>query len=532
MIEEILLFTTGLVLFLFGIVKLSTEVQQLFTVRIREYVKYSVKRPIYGLITGLITTVLFQSSSATTVLTVGMVSAGLISFYHSLGIILGADIGTTITLQLVVWKITAIAPLFVVAGGILWIAARGKWKMAGEAMFYFGLIFFGLSLAAQATYPLKGNQTFINLFRETKNPLLGVCVGLIFTSIIHASVIPISILVILGQQGLITIDNALPIVLGANIGTTATALLASIGASINGKRSAFAHFLFKLLGVTICLIFFPFFLSLLRALSSSVAQQISLGHLLFNLFVASVFIFLLKPISGLVKKVIRGPEEVLPLWPEFLDDKYLTKPEEALNRVRKELKREIILAQKMFFDSFRLLSDFREGKRKDITYVELVVDNLQTEIAKYLWKISSTRLSPELSKKLFAFTAMVDDIERIGDHSMNLVSLARYKHWKKAEFSEEAKIELNEIENLVAENLGEALFLVEKRDEEKIKKIFACEEEIDLKTKEAREKHLERFHRGICQAEAGPIFVDILINLERISDHCVNIAEYIEDLPE
>lgn len=170
MINNILLFITGLTLFLFGMIKLSAGIQKLFGVRIREYIKFSVKKPLYGLFMGIVATVLFQSSSATTLLTVGIVSAGLISFYHSLGIILGADIGTTLTAQLVVWNFTAISPIFIFLGGILWLLGRERWKPIGEAILYFGLIFFGLSLAAEATLPLKNNQTFVNFFQKNKKP--------------------------------------------------------------------------------------------------------------------------------------------------------------------------------------------------------------------------------------------------------------------------------------------------------------------------------------------------------------------------
>src|SRR5574340_141256 len=187
MIQGLLTLATGIALFLFGMLQLNTVIQRLFTVRFRRLVKYSVRKPAYGLFTGIAATILFQSSSATTVLVIGMVSAGLITFYHSLGIILGADIGTTLTVQLVVWKFTDLAPLFIVIGGGLWVAAKRKGKSAGEALFYFGLLFFGLSLAAVATAPLKENQAFIRFFQETRNPLFGVAVGMIFTGIVHAS---------------------------------------------------------------------------------------------------------------------------------------------------------------------------------------------------------------------------------------------------------------------------------------------------------------------------------------------------------
>ena len=528
--KESFLFIAGLILFLVGVVQLSTNVQQLFTVRIREYIKYSVKKPIYGILTGIATTILFQSSSATTLLTVGMVSAGLLTFYNSLGIILGADIGTVLTVQLVVWKVTDLSPIFIISGGIIWLIGKSQWKPIGEGLFYFGLIFFGLSLAAMATAPLKNHQTVIHFFQETKNPLLGVGVGALFAAIVHASVIPISILAILAGQDLITIENALPIIFGANIGTTVTALMASAVSNISGRRSAVSHFFFKCIGAVVCLIALPGFIAVLKKSTENVAQQIVLGHFLFNLLVVVFFIFLLKPYAGLIEKIMPGKEETLPIWPEFLDEKYLTNPELTLMCVKKELHREIVLAQRIFHISLNLRTNYEEWRKNSIGYIESVIDNLRNEIVNFLCRISNHKLSPELSQKLFLFTALVDDIERIGDHAVKLGDLTRDKFRARASFTETAKKELEEIETLTAENLRDAVSLMEERDEEKITRISNREEDIDARVKDARGKHLIRYYNGICQAEAGPIFVEMLIHLERISDLCQNVAEYVDEL--
>jgi phosphate:Na+ symporter len=528
--KEAFIFACGLVLFLFGMTKLSAGVQQLFTSRIREYIKYSVRRPVYGLLTGIVTTILFQSSSATTLLTVGMVSAGLMTFYHSLGIILGADIGTVLTVQLVVWKFTDISPLIVVSGGIIWLTGKEKWKTVGEAVFYFGLLFFGLSLAAMTTAPLKDNEAVIHFFQETKNPLLGLGIGMLFTGIVHASVIPISLLAILAQQDLITIENALPVVLGANVGTTVTALMASAVANISGKRSAVSHLLFKCFGAIACMVFLPWLIVTLKGLSSNVAQQIVLGHFLFNFLIVVFFIFFLKPFARLIERIIPGEEDILPLWPEFLDDRCLASPEEALMCVRKELQREIILVQKILTESLQLVKDYKEWKRQNIIYVEFVVDVLRSEIVNFLRKISCQQLSPELSQKLFTYTAMANDIERIGDHAVILAKLASNKYQAEVSFTEMGKKELGEIEQRATENLRDAVSLIGERNVEKIKNISLREEDIDARVKEAREKHLVRYYEGICQAEAGPIFVELLIHIERISDLCENVAEYVDEL--
>jgi phosphate:Na+ symporter len=459
-----------------------------------------------------------------------MVSAGLMTFYHSLGLILGADIGTVLTVQLVVWKFTDISPLIVVSGGILWLTGKAKWKDVGEAIFYFGLLFFGLSLVAMTTAPLKDNQAVIRFFQETENPLLGLGIGMLLTGIVQASVIPISILAILAQQDLITIENALPVVFGANVGTTVAVLMASSIANISGKRSAISHLLFKCFGAVACMVALPWLIVTLRSLSSNVAQQIVLGHFVFNFFIVAFFIFLLKPYARLIEKIIPGQEETLPLWPEFLDEKYLASPEKALASVRKELQREITLVQKILVESLLLIKDYKEWKRQNIIYVEFVVDVLRREIVNFLRKISCKQLSPELSQKLFTYTAMANDIERIGDHAFILAKLASNKHQAEVSFTEMGKKELGEIEQRATENLRDAVSLIGERNAEKIKNISLREEDIDVKVKEARERHLVRYYEGICQAEAGPIFIEMLIHLERISDLCQNVAEYVDEL--
>jgi len=532
MLTDILTLSVGLVLFLFGMMKLSDSMQELFTARIRGYIRYAVNRPVYGLLTGMLTTMLFQSSSATTVLTIGMVSAGLISFYSSLGMILGADIGTTLTVQLVVWKFTALSPVFVILGGGIWAAGKNVWRSVGEAVFHFGLIFFGLSLATTATAPLQHSPLFVHLFQETKNPLLGVLVGAIFTGIIHSSAIPISMLVILAQQGAMNIENALPIVIGANVGTTVTALLAGSVASISGKRSAVSHFLFKFFCVLICLAGFPIFIEILKRMSAETAQQIALGHLFFNVLLVVLFIFILKPFARLIEKLIPGKEEILPLWPQYLDDAVLDNPSEALYRVKKELEREAFLANRMFKESMALFDQYEQGKERNIMYMELVVDHLRREVVQYLLKVSSNDLSPQMSRMLFNYTAMVDDIERIADQAVNIVELARSRHKGNIRITAAGTVELLHIRQLVTANLDDALALISQWDEEKIRNITCREAQIDVEVKESRDRHLMRFHNHVDAAEAGPIFVELLIQLERISDHCQNIAESIDELKE
>jgi phosphate:Na+ symporter len=266
----------------------------------------------------------------------------------------------------------------------------------------------------------------------------------------------------------------------------------------------------------------------LKSLSSGIAQQIAFGHFFSNLLIVVVFIGFLKPFSKLVKKIIPGEEETLALWPEFLNQKYLVNPKDALTCVKKELGREIMLTQKMLSESLNLIHTYKPQKRQDITYIELIVDNLQTEITEYLWNISCGELSPALSKKLFAYSSFTSDIERIGDHSTNLAELAESKHRRNAFFSEAAYQEFLDIGGLVNENLAEAAALIDRKDVTKIRSIFERERRVNVKIKNAVAKHLERFYEKVCRAEAGPIYIDMLVNLERISDHCKLIAQLID----
>jgi phosphate:Na+ symporter len=531
MIKGILLFITGVTLFLYGMLRLSSEVQQRFSdVRIREYFQLAVKNPLYGLITGIVTTIIFQSSTATSVLTVGMVSAGLMSFYRSLGIILGADIGTTFTVQLVVWKITDAAPVLIMFGSLLWATGKEKWKPFGEGIFYFGLLFFGLSLVSEAAVPLQNSPAFLHFSQKTTNPVMGLLIGLLFAFIIHSSAIPISILVIMAQQNLIALDNAMPIVFGANVGTAVTALMAGLVANINGKRSALSHFLFKLFGAAICLVALTPFTDMLRFLTNDVPQQIAYGHLLYNVVIAGVFIFLLKPFSYLIEYILPGKADILPIWPEFLDEKCLPKAEDALECVRKELRRELVLAQGMFVKTVDMIGKFKEGSRKDVLYVELVVNNLRKEVGSYLCRIHDDSLTADLSRTFFSYSSMVDDIEKIANHVVNLVNLMKQKYEEKTSFSVGGREELLGLVSLVAENISDSITLMDGGDENKIRAITEREAMVDQKVKDARDRHQERFCTGICQAKAGPIFIEILMNLERISDHCQNIADYVEDM--
>lgn len=530
--KEILIASSGVILFLIGMIRLSSVVRGVMNVRIKEYVKYAVDRPLYGLVTGTFAAIIFQSSSATTALTIGLVSAGLISFYSSLAIILGADIGTTLTVQFVVWRFTEFSPILVSLGGLLWLARRDKWRKIGEVLFYFGLIFFGLDLISQAAAPLKNSPGFVNFIAQAKNPLFGIGLGMVVTGIVQASAIPIGILALLAQQDIVQLENAVPVMMGANIGTTVTALLVGTVSNIGGKRTAISHLIFKCTGVLVCLLFFPYFLSVIQAIPVSVAQQIALAHVLLNLIIVVLFIFFLRPFAAMMNKLLPGKDEALPLWPEYLDSRDTGNPELALDHVQKELQRQMMVAHKMFGLATSQIKHYPPGGKRDVSYIEMAINNLSSQIVKYLREVSGGNLSPHLSQKLFSFTAMARDIQSMGNHIAAISKLAAGKADRKIKFTQTGEREFEKIILLVGRNLTDALSVSQIYNESKVAGIVRREEEIDVKVKESYSKHLDRFHKRECNAEAGPIFVEMLIHLERISDLCNNIAEYASSIKE
>lgn len=526
MIQNIILFLTGLVFLLFGMLKLSKEMQRIFSVRIRQYIKRLVKRPRQGVVLGAIITAIFQSSSATTVLTVGLVSAGLISFFNSLSIVLGAAVGTTITAQLVALKITKIAPIFIIIGIIIWLVGKDKKKMVGEAILYFGLLFFGLSLMSQGMSPLRDSQGFVNLLSHAKSPIFGILIGAVFTAIIQSSSVTTGLLVLLGQQGLLGIESAIPIFMGANIGTTVTAILASIGSGVSARRTAFSHLFFNFFTVIIFAPFILYFSSLLKIFSSDIGSQIAIGHFLFNAFLVVIFFFWLKTFARFVKKIFPGKEKVLPLWAEYLDERKLSDPAKALKGVRKELQRGALLVEEMFFKAVELISDFYYPTTRDIAYIELVIDNLQKDVMIFLDKLPKEKMTRGQTIKVVHYSAIVDNIERLGDHIVNISKLAQHRVKVKVEFSRAGQKELEQIKEILFKNIKDVIDLIQDKDGQRVQDIIRREKVVDGLVMKAQAEHLERFYRREVSVADGPIFNDILINFERISDHCENIAEH------
>jgi len=531
---NILLSLGGLVLFIYGILQLNSAVQRFFSLRIRSYINRAVQKPIYGVFVGIISSFLAQSSSASNILTIGMVSAGLITFYQSLGLLLGAGIGGAFTAQLIAWKITTIAPIFIVVGFILWLCTHNKKKIFGEMIFYFGLLFFGLGIIELGIGFLKDSPMLMVLLTEARIPIIGVLIGAILAILLQASAIPIGLLVVFAQRGLVDLHSAMPIVLGAFLGTSidAAEVFAAITSRRGGKRVALANFLIRLITIIIVLIFFHQFLLLLKLIYSQSPYQIAFGNVLLSFVMAAIGLIILKPFSALIKKIIPDGEKSVLMWAEYLDPRYIIQPKIALKNSLKELRRMSEIVQEMFTEATNLNFNFSRSGFKAVEYTELVIDNLQKEILVYLDKVSKQKMTREESSRLLYYSIMVDDIERIADLSLNLAKLGQYQKRYNIDLSQPANDELGDNIRLTRQNIEDAISLFVNPEPTVINKIMEQEVVADDLFVKYRQNHFERFFNGICRAEAGPIFIEILVNLEQISDHCKNIADYWQNLKE
>ncbi|MCX7856607.1 MAG: Na/Pi cotransporter family protein [Deltaproteobacteria bacterium] len=527
--EFLSLFTGGTVLFLFSIFRLNSVIQLSIANRIKDSLKFAVKNKLNGLIFGIGITVFFQSSSATTVMIVSMVSAGLVTLSESLPIILGADIGTTLIAQLVVWKFTDFSPFVLILGLILYFSPEERWKKTGETVFYFGLLLFGFLLLSKAAEHLKESKLFTEFISSRRDPLPLFIFSLFFTIVVQSSSIPIGISIILAQKEIIDLYVAVPVVLGANLGTTFTAVLGSLVSGPDGKKCAIAHVIFKLVGVLVILPFFSFFCDILDSLSVSLPQKIAISHFLFNLFITLLFYPLINHVTELLERLIPKKGRQLPLFPEYLDKRCLINPDLSLHCVKMELERQMRLSKSMVEDAFGLLYRFEKGIGRNLRYVEFVVDNLESEIMKYLWEVSSFEMTEEQTRRLFAYTVVVHSIERIGDHALNISEIAEIKKERRTFFSDAAIRELKDIEYGVKKLLAMASTVIENPKNVAINEIRKEILLTETKIRSALGNHLERFYCKICRKEAGPLFVDVLTNTEGIIRHIRFISENLSE---
>ncbi len=517
----------GLGLFIYGIQLMGDGLQKTAGDRLRKVIEVLTTKPWRGVLVGAGITAIIQSSSGTTVMTVGFVNAGIMTLPQAIGVIMGANIGTTITAQLIAFRLDEYSlPAIGLGFSLMFFAKRRVWKHVGQTVLGFGLLFLGMTIMKETVAPLKEYAGFVNLmtlFGTT--PVVGVLVGTGMTVLVQSSSATIGIAQALAFKGLLTIKEAIPIILGDNIGTCITAVLASIGSSLSARRAAAAHILFNTLGTIVFLIGLPLIYKFAIATSPNVVRQIANTHSIFNIANTLIWFPFVAVLTKIVIKLIPGKELVIEKAPIYLDKNVMLTPSIALDLATREIARMGSLAAEMLDESMALLANkITKAKTNEITHREEVVDILAEEIIVYLSELSQHSLSQEQSERLTGLMHAVNDIERVGDHAENIMYLATNKAEDKLKFSTGAEAELNEIYLIVKEFFAKMIEGLEKGDRTMVGEYRKLEYRVDKLVRKARKEHLKRLKERACHPISGVIFLDLLTNLERIGDHANNVG--------
>lgn len=546
-------FFGGLGLFLFGIKSMSEGLQAVAGDRLRVILEKGTKTPLRGVLTGLIVTGLIQSSSGTTVLTVGLVNAGLLTLRQAIGIIMGANIGTTVTAYLIGIKLENYAlPIIAVGVFILFFIKNKRITYAGQVLLGFGLLFYGMSIMGDGLAPLRESDFFIGLMRDVdNNPLLGVLIGTVFTVVVQSSSATIGVLQELANQGVVTYQQAVPILFGDNIGTTITAILAGIGASVAARRAAATHFLFNIIGTCVFLplaifgilpLMVEYFTTFIAFLvpgagggwdTIGIKLQIAQTHGLFNLTNTLIQLPFVGALAAIVTKLIPdGNEMVVDATPQYLDRRFFSNPSVALGNASREVMHMGKVAGQAVGNAKDYFFNRQSQNRQLAIQMESVTDRLENQITDYVLKATSgTNLTNQQSDQRYRVLQVIGDMERVGDHSVNLVELADHAIEHKVKFSEEAQKDLMEMFEKVQEIYQASLDALRNDDVELAKKVLEYDDVIDEMEAKLRDGHIKRLNDGTCDGNYGAVYLNVISNLERIGDHSVNIAKYAMSEP-
>jgi phosphate:Na+ symporter len=514
----------GMALLLYGMQLSGDSLQRVAGGRLRHLLTGMSRNRFLAVFSGAVITAVLQSSSATTVMLIGFVSAGLMAFRQTLGVILGADIGTTFTVQLIAFKITDYALLLVGLGfTVTFLAARRGVKDLGQAILGFGLIFLGLKLILDGVAPLKSDPLATQLLAAVAGNLpMAILTAAVFTALVHSSAATIGLALALASQGLLDLHGSVAIVLGANLGTCATALMASLGSSAEAKRVAVAHIGFKLLGVALVLPVIEPFSRLVAASAADPARQIANAHTFFNVGISLVFL----PFAPMAARAIEmlvpddQPGEN-PMQVRYLDERALSQPALALGQATREALRMADVVQGMLRDVVPVFQRDDQALLEDVEQRDDQVDFLEREIKLFLTRLSREAMSPDLSRREIGLISFIGNLENIGDIiDKNLMELARKKIYQARRFSEAGWAEIVEFHGVVSKNLESAIAAFAANDHSLAREILDQRPFVRQRERELRESHLDRLRRGLAESlETSEIHLDILTNLKRISSH-------------
>ena len=542
---DVLALLCGLALFLYGMDVMGESLKKSAGSSLKTFLGKMTTNPIKGFLLGLIVTLVIQSSSATTVMVVGFVSSGTMTLVQSVGVIIGANVGTAITAWLTalnslggdsgketvkmlgVLKPDSWVPIVALIGiCLLMFVKRGKKKDIGVILLGFVVLMTGMTMMSDAVSPLKGNESFRQILTMFENPVLGILAGLVLTAIVQSSSASVGILQALTATGAITYGAAIPIVMGQNIGTCVTAMISALGANRNGKRAAVVHLSFNVIGVVAVSILFYTLNAIINFAFTSVAIDawgIALVHTLFKLICVVLIGPFYKQLAKLSMAIIKDSKDEQETS-TLLDDRLLGTPSVAVGRATQVVVTMAELSTKSLLDAISLFEEFDPKLADSIRDVESKVDNLEDAIGSYLIKVSARATDPADSEQITKLLHIIGDYERISDHAVNIVESCEEIRSKKLTFSDEAARELTVLRSAVKEILELAYVAFINNDLDAASKIESLEQVVDDLRDKIKLNHILRLQKSECTIEHGFVLSDILTNFERVSDHCSNVG--------
>ena len=523
----------GLGLFLFGMRVMSDSIEKVAGAKLRRILEIFTTNRFSGMIVGIIFTGIIQSSSACTAMVVSFVNAGLMNLYQAAGVIFGANIGTTVTSQLVSFNLSAYAPVILLVGVLAaMFCKQDKIKKFADIIIGFGVLFLGLSTMSTSMAGMREVPEVVNLMGSLKTPLVATLMGLVLTTIIQSSSVTVSIVLLLANQDLLSLRISLYIILGCNIGACTTALLASMAGKKDAKRAALIHFWFNVIGTA--LLYVILFLleepvmRMIWAVSSDKGRFVANAHTIIKIFQVIVLFPFSNAIVRLSCLCVPGEDKKVNYREsyqlKYIGDKVVFNPATAVVEVIKELDRMASLASENLTRAMNALVTLDEEDIAEVYEVEKNINFLNHAITDYLVKINQTTLPIEDLKSIGALFHVVNDIERIGDHAENVADAARQRKETGVTMSREALRELGDLLEMVTRLIRYSIDMFARSDESHMKDVIALEDQVDAREKEMQRNHVQRLTRGECSPEAGMMFSDIASGLERVADHATNIA--------
>lgn len=530
----------GLGLFLYGMKLMSDSIEKVAGAKLRSVLEVLTKNKFAGLLVGIVFTAIIQSSSATTVMVVSFVNAGLMDLFQAAGVIYGANIGTTVTSQLVAFNLSEYAPIFVLAGVIMFLfIKKPSAKKLGEVIIGFGILFVGLSMMSSSMESLKTSAVVTDTLASLTNPLLAVIAGIIITSILQSSSVTVSIVLLMASQGLLTLPVCFYLVLGCNIGSCTTALLASLSGKKDAKRAALIHFLFNVIGMAVIAVILAVAMGpveqwMYSISGNDIGRSVANAHTIFKIFQCIILMPFSKYLVKLTYVFVKGDDRK-PHRAElkYIGEHYILTPATAVPQVIREINRMGKIATENLDMAVDALLTGNEDEAQKVFGVEKTIDFLNHEITQYLVKANQLSLPVDDRKMLGGLFHVVSDIERVGDHAENIAEDAHAKRELGLEFSETGDRELREMVDMVDKILNLSLDMFSNNTQEHLAEILALEDQIDKKEREIQNAHIERLNKNQCTAQSGMMFSDLASNLERVADHATNIAfSILDDDPE